>query len=312
MKKILALAITAALSTSVVFAADNVQGNVGDVTYLGNIVANSPMWQWTVNDYPGARLDAKPGDAQDVDGKKVYPLNGQTFIAVSGYLPSFVGILYGQDYKTTLGVRDITTLTDQKGQKPANITDGKNGATTFTISATASDQTGVPVEGLLVLKASEIRGWKSVTENKAEIWVYGSIAHQKPVSGNNSCFIGTGSFASNDDIIQGTATAPTGGKWSPTAFNAFINGLNSADSEGAAPRFNTIDIKSKADVVTVASRSCYSPSINYSHSYSDSDNYRYHYLAAAHVMELTPVELAFSTPVHGAWSSTLTVTAYTM
>lgn len=94
MKQILRTAPLAALvlvGISLSAQAAKQPDTVGDVTLYGNITANSPMWQWTVNDYPGARLDAKPSTADTtVAGTVSYPLSGQWFVAASGYLPSFV------------------------------------------------------------------------------------------------------------------------------------------------------------------------------------------------------------------------------
>ncbi|WP_273818798.1 hypothetical protein [Providencia rettgeri] len=320
MKKMLALAIATALASPIALA-DNPPSNVGDVTYLGNIVANSPMWQWTVNDYPGGRLDAKPSEVVEVNGTYTYPLNGQAFIAASGYLPSFVGISVASGSSSTLGTRDITTLTDQNGTAPSDITDAEKGAVTFAIAASGYDSSGQAVEGKLKLKATELRatryalytartsGGTPIKDTKATL-VYGANSPVLSLSPGDSCFIGTGSYSSNGGVASGTADNPTKGEQSDTSFNALLSALAIADTAGNAPSYssltdfmynNTFSQPAYCVLQTV------SPTLSPATSTAS-----YIYMSGAHILELTPVELQFSAPLSGTWNSTLTVTAYTM
>lgn len=316
MKKILALAIATALTSPVVLAA-NTPSNVGDVTYLGNIVANSPMWQWTVNDYPGGRLDAKPSTATTANGVTTYPLNGQAFIAASGYLPSFVGINVSSATATRVGTFDITSLTDQKGAAPANITDAQKGAVTFTISASGYNTSGQAVEGKLLLKATEVRGSRYATIPDSStapdtgtrfVVIFGGSNASFPTSSSSSCFAGVGSYTTGN-IIGGTPDAPTAGEQSPTAFAAFVKALQESDARGSAPRFSTLPYPPAA-TKHPGDNNCFTSTISY--LTATNTTFRTPYLAAAHVLELTPVELQFTTPLSGGWNSALTVTAYTM
>ncbi|MEY0067466.1 hypothetical protein AB7W80_06645 [Providencia rettgeri] len=317
MKKMLALAIATAL-TSPMALADNPPSNVGDVTYLGNIVANSPMWQWTVNDYPGGSLDAKPSEVVEANGTYTYPLNGQAFIAASGYLPSFVGINLASGISSTLGTRDITSLTDQNGAAPADITDAQKGAVTFTIAASGYDLSGQAVEGKLLLKATEVRGLRQARTNTTgsseathtkQLYVFGTTSTQL-TSGVDSCFAGTGKFSSMLEVVSGDADSPAAGSQSPVAFTEFVTALQKADATGSAPTFASIT-NTSANVAIASPSTCTSPTQT-TYGVSNDSNTKLAYVAAAHVMELTPIELQFTNPLSGAWNSTLTVTAYTM
>ncbi|MEY0025063.1 hypothetical protein AB7W40_13810 [Providencia rettgeri] len=317
MKKILALAIAAALASPMALA-DNPPRNVGDVTYLGNIVANSPMWQWTVNDYPGGRLDAKPSEVVEANGTYTYPLHGQAFIAASGYLPSVVGINLASGIFSTLGTRDITSLTDQNGAAPADITDAQKGAVTFTIAASGYDLSGQAVEGKLLLKATEVRGFRTAITAAAgssegirakRLYVFGKTA---PLftRGADSCFAGTGKFTSTAEVVNGDADSPAPGSQTPAAFAEFVTALQKADTTGSAPPYSSITGSNVNETIAWAS-SCVTPTQNANATNGD-DTVKLDYIAAAHVMELTPIELQFTNPLSGAWNSTLTVTAYTM
>nr|WP_181375442.1 hypothetical protein [Pectobacterium carotovorum]ALG88440.1 Hypothetical protein [Pectobacterium carotovorum] len=241
MKKVLAIAIAAVLATPMALA--NTPDDVGDVTYIGNIVANSPMWQWTVNDYPGGRLDAKPSTATTSGENTTYPLTASPYIAVSGYLPSFVGINAGT-VSSYIGTRDITSLTDQTGAAPANITDAQKGSVTFTIAATGTDTGGSPVQGTLKLKSTEVRGYRYAARSDGEkkykrTIVFGSTVKISPTPGG-SCFIGSGTHTSLAAVVDGTSAAPASASFTTTSFNSFLSGLNSANANGTAPHFQTL------------------------------------------------------------------------
>ncbi|MEM8183462.1 hypothetical protein Q4R69_17145 [Morganella morganii subsp. sibonii] len=317
MKKLIAVAVAGAMMAPLAVQAENMPDNVGTVTYMGNIVANSPMWQWTVNDYPGGRLDTKPSTATTANGVTTYPLAGQAFIAVSGYLPSLVGINIASGESTTLGIRDITTLTDQAGNAIANVTDAQKGAVTFTIAASALGADGGEVTGTLKLKSTELRGARFAytsnyatkpTKSQKSILLAGGTRVELPTQAG-SCFSGTGSYSSKSDVISGTGTSPSAGSQSATAFSAFLTALTSADASGAAPSWVSLTGYSE-DSASGWGATCMGPTA-LSFAISSSTT-KVDYLSAAHIMELTPVELAFSTPVQGTWSSTLTVTAYQM
>lgn len=312
MKKILGLAIAAAL-TSPMALADNTPSNVGNVTYLGNIVANSPMWQWTVNDYPGGSLDAKPSEAVEANGTYTYPLSGQAFIAVSGYLPAMGYVSNSPVLGGSVGLMDKTSFTDAQGDGPGDITASTNGAVTFTIIASAYGTDGKQVTGRLKLNATELRGNRLAYTELANntptklLYVFGSTQQVTPIP-DGSCFVGTGPYTNSDEIIKGTATNPIPGSASITAYTAYFNALSTADATGNTVKFQSL-AGGEGEAVSRGS-SCATPSgtdLMISTPY-----YKDGYLAAAHVVELSPVELVFNTPVQGAWNSTLTVTAYTM
>ncbi|MEX9939452.1 hypothetical protein AB7Z36_04055 [Providencia rettgeri] len=317
MKKILALAIAAALASPMALA-DNPPSNVGDVTYLGNIVANSPMWQWTVNDYPGGRLDAKPSEVKETNGTYTYPLNGQAFIAASGYLPASTGINISSGPGSYIGTQDKTSLTDQNGASPRDLSDAQNGAVTFSIAASGYDAAGQAVEGKLLLKATEVRGNRTAqTDNyatnpvkKLKLLSIRASTAPSTTSGSDSCFVGTGAFPSANAVVTGTAESPQGGSQSPTAFAEFVNNLHKADQSGSAPMYDALTGYA-TNLVMALNPECIHASTAIPLMVTSSST-RLDYFAAAHVMELTPIELQFSTPLSGAWNSTLTVTAYTM
>lgn len=316
MKKALVIAIMAALSSSYAFS-ENTPDNVGNVTIAGNIVANSPMWQWTVNDYAGSRLDAKPSDAKDVGGKKVYPLNGQAFIAVSGYLPSFSSISYDAA-ATVLGNRDVTKLTDMNGNYIANITNLDKGSLSFTIAAKSQNSNGKEVNGTLKLSSSELRGYKYAFKRSDDTIAKRSaiFGHTAPVTADvafesGSCFVGTGSFSSSSSIVSGTTNTLSGGEGSATAFAAYNEAINRADASGNTVKLSTITTTD--DKVSNEAASCRSASaVPYALQNEVNDRNRSIYIASAHVLELKPLELTFDEPVSGVWNATLTVTAYQM
>lgn len=311
MKKLIALAVAAAVMSPMVAMADNTPSNVGDVTLLGNIVANNPMWQWAVNDYSGPSLDAQAGSATTVDGLTTYKLNGESFIAVSGYLPSFTSVAGPSSAK--LGHADLTELADGSGTPVADIKDAQQGAVTFTITANGKDAQGLDVQGKLTVHSTEIRGYRlalSVNQRKTnkQTVQYGGNRALFPIQGG-SCFSGIGSFSSNNVILSGTSEEPSAVEQSATAFAAWRNALDSADDAGNAPQFISLEGYSenkamgRSDTCAVMSASDYR---GFPRTYSAD------YLSAAHVMELTPIQLTFDTPISGAWNATLNVTAYQM
>lgn len=311
MKKILVLA--AALASPMVFAA-NMPDNVGDVTYLGNIVANSPMWQWTVNDYPGGRLDAKPSSAITNGGITTYPLAGQAFIAVSGYLPSGNSTHYGTS-ASRLGVIDKTTLSDGTGAQIANVANAGKGAVTFSIAANGTSASAAPVLGTLKITATELRGNRYINKpvngspNTKRTGLFGGTTVH-PYTPGGSCFAGLGAYTDTGTaMISGTADSPVRGEQSATAFAAWLEALRLADVTGFAPKFNTFTIADSA--VQTGSNNCAAPTPS-EVTVPDSSELTIVYISAGHILELTPVALAFNTPITGAWNATLNVTAYQM
>ncbi|HHQ2585779.1 TPA: hypothetical protein ACSPKR_003176 [Providencia rettgeri] len=316
MKNILALAIAAAMASSMAIAA-NTPDNVGDVTYLGNIVANSPMWQWTVNDYPGGRLDVKPSAATTANGKTTYPLTASPFIAVSGYLPSTQSINDSTIGASNIGLADITTFTDGNGNPITDIADMKKGAVTFTISANSTNISGTPVVGKLTLTSTELRAARLAgtdsSGNKSNLTttLLASTTSGLPIT-SGSCFSGVGSYSSTSNVVGGTAIAPTTGEQSPTAFNALLAALSSADANGSAPKFSTLTGYLNNGAITGSSTCSNSSSSVVGGAAGTTQGNKYNYLAAAHIVELTPKSLVFNEPVSGAWNATLNVTAYQM
>lgn len=308
MKNVLALAIAAALASPMALAA-NTPDDVGDVTYLGDIVANSPMWQWTVNDYPGGRLDAKPSEATTVGNVLTYPLSGQAFIAASGYLPSASSVIH--PLGGTLGARDVTTLTDATGSSIGDVALGPNGTVSFTITAHGTNVGGAPVTGKLHLIGTELRGYRVVETyngNVQKIIALFASPGGLPKTAGTHCFIGSGNYTSDADIINGTATDPIAGQQSATAFNAWVSAMTAADVNGNVAPFATFTAPD--DFAMPISNSCNYPSLPT--QVVSGSGFVYPYAAAAHIMELTPKSLAFSEPVTGAWDATLNVTAYQM
>lgn len=313
LKNIIAIAVVAAITSPMEAMANTAPDNVGNVTYMGKIVANSPMWQWTVNDYPGPRLDAKPSEATTENGVTVYKLAGQPFIAVSGYLPSMTGML--GPAVTTLGTRDITEFRDGNGNPIADIQPlNEPQAVSFTISAISTDKNGAQAVGSLKLKATEIRGVRRVyTEVKNQttgriLSVFTSAQNQFTTS-NSSCFIGT---SGPKLTLGGTVENPTITGGSSSAIAAFIQTLLSADNAGSVRLANTPTVNNNNDRVIALEKSCRIPSNDSANLYDENFDVRVPYIAAGHIVELTPTELAFSTPVQGAWNATLNVTAYQM
>lgn len=315
MKNILALAIAAAMASSMAMAA-NTPDSVGDVTYLGNIVANSPMWQWTVNDYPGGRLDVKPSAATTANGKTTYPLTASPFIAVNGYLPSLLSINEGS-LNSNIGLIDITTFTDGNGNPIADITDAKKGAVTFTITANSTNISGTAVTGKLTLTSTELRAVRlagsSINGQKLSFRtvLLASTTAGLPTAGS-SCFSGVGSYTTTSNVVGGTAVTPTVGEQSATAFNALLAALSSADAIGNAPKLSTLT--GYTDNTAAAGNStCVNGTANLSGGLvTGSQSTKIDYLSAAHIVELTPKNLVFNEPVSGAWNATLNVTAYQM
>lgn len=315
MKNILVLAILAVIASPMAIAA-NTPDNVGDVTYLGNIVANSPMWEWTVNNYPEGRLDVKPSASTTANGKTTYPLTASPFIAVSGYLPSLLSINEGT-LNSNIGIGDITTFTDGNGNPIADITDAKNGAVTFTITANSTNINGTPVTGKLTLTSTELRGLRiastlnSGQKSSQRFILLASTTVRLPTAGS-SCFSGVGSYSSTSTVIGGTATAPTVGEQSATAFSALVAALSSADANGIAPKFATLTGYTENNAAA-GSSNCVTRTASLTGGLvTGAQSTKIDYLSAAHIVELTPKSLAFNEPVSGAWNATLNVTAYQM
>lgn len=314
MKKFLALAIAAAMASPVALGAEHTVDNVGDVTYAGNIVANSPMWQWTVNDYPGGRLDAKPSESITEDGITTYPLVGQAFIAVSGYLPAFTSVKTPIPGK--IGMQDKTALYGADG---AQVLDTDNNdelhTVSFTIPATGTTAGGASVTGTLQLTSTELRGYRvaDIAEDsgRPELSRVQFRLLQTPsgkgVVQDGSCFAGTPAGIT----INGTPHNFTLVGTSPTSEAAFISALGQADTQGNAPQF--IEFAEGAQSVAVSTTGCENAT-TYGWSLTNKPEAAslIAYYSAAHVLELTPSQLAFSTPIVGTWSSVLTVTAYQM
>lgn len=300
MKNLVALAVAAAVMSPMTAMADNTPDNVGNVTLLGNIVANSPMWQWTVNDYPGPSLDVHASSATTVDGVTTYKLNGQSFIAVSGYAPSFVPVISGN----SIGYTEKTHLTDGAGNNIADWESKNDGKVEFTIQATSTNASGETVSGKLHLEATEIRGQRDVFKDEVKRAII-YIGTSRPLE-NGSCFAGVGAF--DKSAISGSGTNPTSESFSPTAFAEWVKLLQLADEKGNAPHFDTYT--TTHDGVVSQRYDCRIGAINSSAGGPDGRISRY--AAGAHTLELSPVKLAFSAPVQGTWSATLNVTAYQM
>ncbi|MGX4743960.1 hypothetical protein GKR48_15685 [Providencia sp. wls1943] len=312
-KNLIAIAVAAAIMSPMAAIANLPPDNVGNVTYMGNIVANSPMWQWTVNDYPGPRLDAKPNEATTTaDGVTTYKLAGQPFIAVSGYLPSMTGMV-GPD-TNTIGVRDITEFRDGNGSP---ITDIKSlaepQAMSFAISAVSTDASGAQAVGKLTLKATEVRGGQYAGINNSDgrkvLASYVVTTSGKKIqTPGGSCFVGNGGPALTFSG-EGADIKFTNG--SKTAAAAYLNALQQADVTGNI-KLASLDGYTNSPP-SEYNAGCETPTTEFMSSVTSPTAHRtYHYMAAAHIVELTPTELEFNTPVQGAWNATLNVTAYQM
>lgn len=281
--------------------------SVGQVTYRGNITAHAPMWQWTVQDYPHCELNTSSEAGGPVLGTGEYPLLGEPFVAVSGYLPSFLSLT--GEKGTTLGIRDKTQLRDH-GLPILTGKAAEKGAVSFTLRADSQDVSGRPVTGVLTLEATELRAFRYVylSGPYVEKWlvVNGSTEPIWAVE-NGSCFIGTGRYSQLSAVVSGTPDAPLPGEQSPDAFGALLSALQLADSAGNAPPY----VSFEGDYVTVGNTSapCSQPTSQNGIVSPGMENL---YSAGAHVLVLTPRHLAFPTPVQGRWSATLSVEAYQM
>lgn len=311
MKKLIALAVaTAVMSPMVSMAAvTNVSDNVGDVTLQGDIIKQASQWQWTVNDYPGQSLDAKPSEATEANDVITYKLNGQKFIAVSGFLPSFSAVNITGKNSSSYGVADKTELLGGDGQAISNIKELPAGAVSFTIPAISKDSQGNEVQGTLQLTATEIRGQQEVARGGTDThgiytFVYGSTSSVLPVV-DGSCFVGTSAFPDSASVVRGTGKQPMAGIQSATAFAAFTNALNQAELTGNAGLLNNFNDVTTDEAMMLGS-ACSKPTVTIGVPQSIV------YLAAAHVLELEPTAVSFNTEVKGLWNATLTVTAYQM
>lgn len=318
MKKILHITSLAALvlaGISLSAQAAVPPDNVGDVTLYGNITANSPMWQWTVNDYPGSRLDAKPSTADtSVAGKVSYPLNGQWFVAATGYLPSFVGTKIGS-VASAVGVADITTLTSPDG--PVTLSTAGTVAT-VTLPARGTDTSGKTLAGTLTLNADEMRGLiRKYTDGntKAANSFLFSDASALAATPGGSCWVGRpGAPTSN---LTSTTTATTIGAISDAGLNAasgVTGALNqlfkSADAAGTVQWANLTGYTISA-LAMATSSGCTQQSSGTKIT-TPAESSVYDYIAAAHALSLKPQTLTFPAAASGAWNATLTVTAYQM
>lgn len=290
--------------------------NVGDVTLYGNITANSPMWQWTVNDYPGAPLVAESSKADtSVSGKVTYPLTGQWFIAASGYLPSYVPGKIGT-VSNIVGMTDITTLSSPDGAVTVDLT----GTTpTVTIPATRSSSSGTPETGTLALSADEVRGFvkkriedgSTVADGVLFANNFSAIARVD----NGSCWVGRA--AGTDFTRSQTMTSlPT---WTDTGVNAgsgatsaYNTALAAADAAGQVRYSSVGTTGTVAPLLFNVGRCSSSNGTSQVSTYSESYPYEPIYAAAAHVLALKPVSVSFPSDAAGAWNATLTVTAYQM
>ncbi|MEY0532417.1 hypothetical protein AB7351_20700 [Providencia rettgeri] len=315
MKKILALAIATALASPMALA-DNTPDNVGDVTYMGNIVANSPMWQWTVNDYPGGRLDAKPSDMVESGGKYTYPLKtAQSFIAFSGYLPSRAGINFSS-LSSSLGYKDIVSLTGADG-KPIMVSNTgiADGSAYITIPTVGKDLSGKDVAGSLTLKAYDMRA--AHTARGGKLSAGGGTAYNHidivyptgPSTGSDSCFVSGSNW--DDVTVSGTPTSPQISGTSSTAVQALLSALSEATAQGNVDP-SVIDEANWTNNAAYKSGWTCSDATQSSPHGTISTVYETKFASGARILELKPVEISFNTPVSGAWSSTLTVTAYQM
>ncbi|NHN51111.1 hypothetical protein HAV27_05535 [Providencia rettgeri] len=316
MKKILALAIATALASPMALA-DNTPDNVGDVTYMGNIVANSPMWQWTVNDYPGGRLDADPSDMVESGGKYTYPLKtAQSFIAFSGYLPSRAGINLSS-LDSSLGLKDIVSLTGADG-KPIMVSNTgiADGSAYITIPTVVKDSSGKDVAGSLTLKAYDMRashvarGGKQSNGGPRAYNGVTIIYPTGPSTGSDSCFVSGSNW--DDVTVSGTPAAPQISGTSSAAVQALVSALKEATAHGNVDP-SVIEASNWNDNYVVKSgETCDTPTMWTPHGNITTSSFVTRYAAGARILELKPVEISFNTPVSGAWSSTLTVTAYQM
>lgn len=316
MNKLVALTVAAVVMSSMAAMAVNTPDNVGNVTLLGNIVANSPMWQWTVNDYPGPRLDAKPSEATTENGVTKYKLVSQPFIAVSGYLPSTTSVV--SQNVTGLGNRDITTFTDADGNTITNLTNlPEPMSVSFTIKATSQSASGQTVDGKLRIKSTEIRGMKTITYHRSnnsvlmDIFVFASNVPAHTDSEEDSCFVGTNGVLPG---FTGQVDNPGITGVSSTAAAEFFRALDHADESGVVKFSDAIKTGSNIERnrITSSAQKCHTLTrANINKNVNNVKLVR-QYTAAAHIIELNPLELMFSTPVQGTWNATLNVTAYQM
>ncbi|MFH6894487.1 hypothetical protein ACHCAL_10570 [Providencia huaxiensis] len=315
MKKMLALAIATALASPMALA-DNPPSNVGDVTYLGNIVANSPMWQWTVNDYPGGRLDAKPSEVVEANGTYTYPLNGQAFIAASGYLPSLTPITQLVEGSRKLGLMDKTALYDMNGDTPTVTAPSADTQPDreISIAATGTNSSGARVTGTLTLMATEIRGSRLIYKIGNDITSVTTLAGDNGVFPEHTGSCWAYGIRSSAITTSGTTLSPVITGPSQTSTAAFLNSLAHADNSGSV-KYATITAANPPTKDTASvngTYDCDSGTLNMLPVNSPSDRTHYLYAAAGHVLELQPKTLKFNEQLSGIWSATLTVTAYQM
>lgn len=308
MKQVMIIAVATVALSPLVLTAVNTPHEVGTVTLLGHIAENSPMWQWTVNDYPYGPLNtgALSSRSSELDGV-YYPLSGMPFIAVSGYIPRFVSLTNSSG--SAIGVQDKAQLLDN-GRPIMMFSDEGYGAVAFHLSAQGLDMQGMPMTGTLTLTGTELRAFRYayLSGEYVEKWlvVYGTVQAQYPQD-NGSCFVGTGRYSTNQAVVSGSADMPQPGEQSPTAFSALVAALTLADTVGSAPPFN--DLVEDYETVTNSGQSCVASTLQNGVVTPGMENM---YNAGAHILELTPVGLTFPARASGAWSATLTVEAYQM
>lgn len=309
--KIASLAVALALSsTTLITQAATPPDNVGSHLLFGNIVANSPMWQWTVNAYPGGRLDAKPSTATKSGNNVTYPLaNAQWFIAASGYLPSSVSLpsgLTGGD----AGFTDKTSLSSPDGAITTNVTTLPS---TITLPAKATSTAGIAITGTLTLQGDEVRGALRKVMNGASpsvpvsnILIKNGATASDAVH-NGSCWVGSPAQPVANWAVTGSGTVlPVLSRTTLTesgAINAFNTNLGLADTNGNVKYSSTLPTATVSFVTDNAGCLAGSPTNN---------NADRPYGSAAHVLALKPVSVTFPGDVLGQWSATLTVTAYQM
>ncbi|MEG2734335.1 MAG: hypothetical protein RR962_03255 [Hafnia sp.] len=323
MKQILRIAPLAALMLAGITLsaqATTPPDSVGDVTLYGNITANSPMWQWTVNDYSGPRLNAKPSTADtSVAGKVTYPLPGQWFIAASGYLPSYVPGKIGAVI-SLIGNADITTLTSPDG--PVVLTTTGTTAT-VSIPATGTDASGAPIVGNLVLNADELRGGVFKIVNGTAINAGAFLTYRAtatPATSGGSCWVGRGADTVANLTRTQTATAlPVYTDAGPNSASGAAAAVNSAfataDAAGVVRyagvgTYTTNNINTGS--ATAAGCSTSSSSLGGADTQTADEESPVLYKSAAHVLALQPASLSFPKAASGVWNATLTVTAYQM
>lgn len=314
MNKILKMAILAGLGLTALSAnAANTPADVGDVTLTGSITAAKPSWQWTVNNYSGAALNASIDNAvtDDATGEVTYTLNGSPFIAVSGYIPGSTPLLSGLSFE---GYTDKTSL--KSNGNPIEVTYGDDGISTFEILAT----NGQDVQGTLTLRATEIRGRTYVMRDvNPDLATYNiilpSASGDRHLIEGGSCFVGMNKITGT---YGGTISAPTApADLSSTAFTAFNAAMVSANEGGSITldEFMTMNNVTSNEVGSYTannSNQCDVAAAGTAGNFSGGGNQGYKYVAAAHILELTPSAVRFPQPVTGSWSATLTVEAYQM